>query len=162
MSAAKQKKEFFENFVSFGDVIVVVNTTVSGVTVPPEYSNLTTLKLSIGLEMPVPIPDLKIEDDGITCTLSFNREPYFCVLPWEAIWQMVPLIDPKLGIVWKSDIPADIRTELEQRKKASTKKAKEVQNRKSEDSNKNRRPFGIVDGEGKGGAPNKPKLRLVK
>jgi hypothetical protein len=38
-----------------------------------------------GLDMPIQIPDLKVTDEGISATLSFNRTPCPTFVPWEAV-----------------------------------------------------------------------------
>ena len=38
-----------------------------------------------GLDLPIPIPDLKITDAGIEATLSFSREPHSTFVPWDAV-----------------------------------------------------------------------------
>lgn len=44
-----------------------------------------SVRLNIGLNTPVPIPDLCVDEEGISCTLSFNRVPHFVVMPWAAV-----------------------------------------------------------------------------
>ena len=39
----------------------------------------------IGYNTAVPIPDLEIAEDGIYCTLSFNRVPFPCFFPHSSI-----------------------------------------------------------------------------
>lgn len=38
-----------------------------------------------GLHLHLPIPDLKIDERGVTATLSFARFPYPTHVPWEAV-----------------------------------------------------------------------------
>jgi hypothetical protein len=56
--------------------------------------------------MPVPIPDLRLDDDGMSCTLSFNRSPFFCVVPWASVFAMVG--EDGRGMVWPDDVPAEV------------------------------------------------------
>jgi hypothetical protein len=57
--------------------------------------------------MTVPIPDLVIDDDGISATLSFNRTPFLCRVPWTAVFALVG--PDKLGKVWPEDAPPDVQ-----------------------------------------------------
>jgi hypothetical protein len=41
--------------------------------------------LSYGLDMPTPIPDLVVDERGISATLSFSRTPCETFVPWEAV-----------------------------------------------------------------------------
>lgn len=60
----------------------------------PEHIKLQALRLSpkvavisviIGLRLPVPIQDLIVDAEGITATLSFDRNPHLCYAPWDAV-----------------------------------------------------------------------------
>jgi hypothetical protein len=68
--------------------------------------------------MAIPIPDLKVDDDGITCTLSFNRSPFWCKIPWGAIYALVG--EDGRGGVWPDDVPPEIQ--LQQRSPAQQQK----------------------------------------
>ena len=47
------------------------------VKVPTGFKKQPQLVLQVGLNMPVPIPDLEVNDEGIACTLSFSRTPHY-------------------------------------------------------------------------------------
>ncbi|WP_437674707.1 ClpXP protease specificity-enhancing factor SspB [Sorangium sp. So ce131] len=84
-----------------------------GVSVPKWFTGQPQLILQVGLNMAIPIPDLKVDDEGISCTLSFNRAPFWCRLPWHAIWALVS--EDQRGMVWPEDIPADLAAQKQQR-----------------------------------------------
>jgi stringent starvation protein B len=86
------------------------------VVVPKHFMGAPQLILQVGLNMVIPIPDLKVDDDGITCTLSFNRSPFWCRIPWSAIYALVG--EDGRGGVWASDVPPEI-----QQQKAAPQKA---------------------------------------
>lgn len=44
--------------------------------------------LHIGWRLARPIPDLHVDDQGITATLSFDGLPFCCFLPWSAMMQL--------------------------------------------------------------------------
>lgn len=50
----------------------------------PKYLTGST-RLNIGLNTPVPIDDLRVDEEGISCTLTFNRVPHFVIMPWHAV-----------------------------------------------------------------------------
>lgn len=50
-----------------------------------EEGLFSTITLDYGLNMPIPIPDLKVDESGISATLSFGREPFATFVPWEAV-----------------------------------------------------------------------------
>ena len=59
-------------------ILVHLDPREATVVVPPWFKKQPQLVLQIGLNMPVPIPDLRLDEDGMSCTLSFNRSPFFC------------------------------------------------------------------------------------
>jgi hypothetical protein len=59
--------------------------------------------------MPVPIPDLRLDEEGMSCTLSFNRTPFFCVVPWPSVYAMVG--DDGRGMVWPDDVPPEVASQ---------------------------------------------------
>ncbi|MBV9945333.1 MAG: hypothetical protein JOZ69_00615, partial [Myxococcales bacterium] len=73
---------------------------------PPWFKKQAQLVLQVGLNMQLPIPDLRLDDDGLSCTLSFNRSPFFCVVPWASVFAMVG--DDGRGMVWPEDVPAEV------------------------------------------------------
>ncbi len=79
--------------------------------VPPYFKKQPQLVLQVGLNMAIPIPDLKVDDEGVTCTLSFNRRQFWCSLPWSAIYALVgEALDGEdmKGMLWPDDVPAEI------------------------------------------------------
>jgi stringent starvation protein B len=77
-----------------------------GVSVPPWFKKQAQLVLQVGLHMAVPIPDLEVTDRGISCTLSFSRQPHWCFMPWEAVFALVG--DDGRGMVWPEDVPPEV------------------------------------------------------
>ncbi len=73
---------------------------------PPWFKRQPQLVLQIGLNMPVPIPDLRLDEEGLACTLSFNRSPFYCVVPWLSVFAMVG--DDGRGMVWPDEVPPEI------------------------------------------------------
>src|SRR6185437_11844797 len=78
------------------------------------------LVLQVGMNMPVPIPDLRLDDEGMSCTLSFNRAPFFCVVPWSAVFAMVG--EDGRGMVWPDDVPAEVARQAQSRGAEATRK----------------------------------------
>jgi stringent starvation protein B len=81
------------------------------VVVPAYFKKQPQLVLQVGLNMAIAIPDLKVDDEGVTCTLSFNRRPFWCRLPWTAIYALVGEAlegEDMKGMLWPDDVPAEI------------------------------------------------------
>jgi hypothetical protein len=77
------------------------------VLVPKGFMGQPQLVLQVGLNMAIPIPDLTIDEAGISCTLSFNRAPFWCRIPWHAIYALVG--EDGRGGVWPEDVPPEIQ-----------------------------------------------------
>lgn len=82
-----------------------------GVSVPRQFVDKPQLVLQIGLNMPIPIRDLTVDDDGISCTLSFNRSPTYCRMPWGAIYALIG--EDGRGMMWPPDIPPEVVAQMQ-------------------------------------------------
>lgn len=100
------KKEVALALLERSSVHLHLDPRVDGVIVPPWFKKQAQLVLQIGLNMPVPIPDLRLDDDGMSCTLSFNRSPFHCMVPWSSVFAMVG--DDMRGMVWPDDMPPEV------------------------------------------------------
>ncbi|HXU83192.1 MAG TPA: ClpXP protease specificity-enhancing factor SspB [Polyangia bacterium] len=78
----------------------------SGVVVPPSFSSEPHLVLQYGRNMPIPIPDLEVTDDGVTATLSFSRAPHRTHVPWSSVY-VVACTDGR-GILYYEDVPQEV------------------------------------------------------
>jgi stringent starvation protein B len=87
-------------------VMVHLDPRPADVRVPSWFKKQPQLALQIGLNLPVPIRDLQIDDEGVSCTLSFNRSPQFCFVPWHAVFALVG--EDSRGMVWPDSVPAEI------------------------------------------------------
>ncbi|MFH2005394.1 MAG: ClpXP protease specificity-enhancing factor SspB [bacterium] len=104
------KREALESLLKHGDVLLQLDPRVAGVGVPTEYVDQPLLVLRIGLEMPIPIPDLEISDAGIQATLSFRRTPHAVEVPWRAIFGMVS--EHGQGLLWTGDVPREVLQQM--------------------------------------------------
>ena len=83
------KKDVVLALLESTDVFVHLDPRTESVKVPAWFKHQPQLVLQIGLNMPVPIPDLEVDDDAVSCTLSFNRSPFFCFVPWQSVYALV-------------------------------------------------------------------------
>ncbi|MGD8316273.1 MAG: ClpXP protease specificity-enhancing factor SspB [Myxococcales bacterium] len=94
-----------------GSLFVHLDPRVEGVLVPQWYRSEPQLVLQIGFDMPVPIRDLEVDDEGIYGTLSFNRSPFTCRVHWDAVFALAG--DDGRGMVWPESMPEEISQEIE-------------------------------------------------
>jgi stringent starvation protein B len=83
------------------------------VLVPNWFRKQPQLVLQVGLNMAIPIPDLHVDDDGLSCTLSFNRSPHHCVVPWSSVYALVG--EDGRGMVWPDDVPPEVAAQMQQK-----------------------------------------------
>jgi stringent starvation protein B len=105
------KREVIKTLLAQGATFVHLDPRGDDVMVPDWLKHQPQLVLQIGLSMPVPIRDLRIDEDGVFGTLSFNRAPFTCLVPWRAVFALVG--DDGRGMVWPESMPAEIAQEIE-------------------------------------------------
>lgn len=101
------KKEVALALLERSSVFVHLDPRVAAVVVPPGFKKQPQLVLQVGLNMPVPIRDLQLDEEGMSCTLSFNRTPFFCVVPWSSVYAIVGCDDGR-GMIWPDDVPPEV------------------------------------------------------
>jgi len=106
------KHEVAIDLLQKGSVFIHLDPRVTNVQCPLGLRQQPRLVLQVGLNMVVPIPDLRIDEDGIFGTLSFSRVAVKCFSPWGAIFALYG--DDGKGHVWPSEVPAEIAAEMEQ------------------------------------------------
>jgi stringent starvation protein B len=100
------KKDVMLALLEKADVFIHLDPRRDNVRVPPWFKKQPHLVLQIGLNMPVAITDLEVSDDSVSCTLSFNRSPFFCWIPWAAVYALVG--SDNRAMVWPEDIPPEV------------------------------------------------------
>jgi stringent starvation protein B len=77
-----------------------------GVIVPQQLRGEPHLVLQYGHDLPIPIPDLEVDDYGVRATLSFSRAAHRTVVPWSAVY--VVACDDGRGVLYSEDVPPDV------------------------------------------------------
>jgi stringent starvation protein B len=115
--ATQSKRDIAESLLERGSVFVHLDPRIVGVAVPSSFRAQPQLVLQVGLSMPIPIPDLTVDDHGIRATLSFSRTPHRCIVPWEAVFALVG--DDGRGSVFPESMPEEIRREVDREASSS-------------------------------------------
>jgi stringent starvation protein B len=105
------KKDVARALLLRGSLFIHLDPRRPGVLVPSRLRSQAQVVLQVGLEMPVPIPDLRVDEDGVFGTLSFKGVPFTCFVPWGAVFALVG--DDAKGMVWHADMPSEIAAEVE-------------------------------------------------
>jgi len=106
MTRLPPKKDVALALLEQATVLVHLDPRGDEVQVPAWFKRQPQLVLQIGLNMPKPIPDLNVDDDGISCTLSFSNAPHFCQLPWSSVYALIGASGR--GMVWPDDVPKEV------------------------------------------------------
>lgn len=100
------KKEVLDSFLENGSARIFIDPRRAGAVVPQWFSKQAELVLRVGYTLSPPIPDLKVTEQGVSATLSFNRSPFLCRMPWGVIFAIVSDVSGR-GVVWPEDVPIE-------------------------------------------------------
>lgn len=106
MTRLPPKKDVALALLEQATVLVHLDPRGEQVQVPAWFKRQPQLVLQIGLNMPKPIPDLNVDEQGISCTLSFSNAPHFCFLPWSSVYALIGASGR--GMVWPDDVPKEV------------------------------------------------------
>jgi len=105
------KKLIMQGFLASGYVQVLVNPRVSDICLPQRVCGMNAVLLHYGDAVSDPsIQDLVLDDDGISATLSFNKEPFPTRVPWAAVWLIGT--EGHSHVVWPDDCPTDFQQDI--------------------------------------------------
>jgi hypothetical protein len=105
------KQDVAKQLLRKGSLFIHLDPRVSDVVVPPWLRHQAQLVLQVGLDMQIPISDLRVDGNGIFGTLSFSRTPFACNIPWNSIFALVG--DEGRGMVYPESMPPEIVAEVE-------------------------------------------------
>jgi stringent starvation protein B len=100
------KHEAFLALMQEGWTSLHLDARRAGVVVPEHLKNEAHLVLQYGNDLPIAIPDLQVDEHGVSATLSFARIPHQTVVPWSAVY--VVASDDGRGVLYHEDIPQDV------------------------------------------------------
>lgn len=79
-----------------------------GVVMPP-WLQKPTVTFEYGLNLPIPIPDITCDENGIHAVLAFSGKSMPTFVPYDSIYA-ITVSSTGRGIVWPSEMPEDLRT----------------------------------------------------
>lgn len=110
MADENDKLDAASEILARGSLFVHLDPRLDDVDVPRWYRRQAQLVLQVGYDMPVPIPDLCVNEQGVFGTLAFHDYVHFCMVPWSAVFAMVD--EEGKGRVWPGSFPQEIVTEV--------------------------------------------------
>jgi stringent starvation protein B len=108
------KKDVALALLEQASMYIHLDPRADSVKVPVSFKNQPQLVLQVGLNMAVAIPDLHVDEQGLSCTLSFSRTPFYCVIPWPAVFALVG--ENGQAMVWAEDVPAEVAAQAQAQK----------------------------------------------
>lgn len=105
-----RKKDVARALLLRGSVFVHLDPRRPGVLVPARLRNQAHVVLQVGIDMPVPIPDLRVDEEGIFGTLSFKGIPFSCFVPWDGVFALVG--EDTKGMVWNAHMPDEAKSQM--------------------------------------------------
>jgi stringent starvation protein B len=110
MTATPSKKEVMLALLEKAEARVHLDARRPGVSLPPRLIGDGHVVLDYAYGFQPPIPDLRVDDEGISATLSFARVPVATFVPWSAVF-LIADYDGH-GAVWPEDVPVDLLERL--------------------------------------------------
>ncbi len=99
----ESKKAVLAELLEQGMVLVTLDARAEGVDVPKHLRDDAQLRLNLSYRFGLP---MKLDDDGVSATLTFAGSPYACRLPWCAIYLLVSHVTGR-PILFPADVPAE-------------------------------------------------------
>jgi stringent starvation protein B len=100
----RDKRAAVEELLERGPVLIHVDARREDVRVPTRLRGDARLVLRFGYRLQPAIVDLAVDDDGVAGTLTFGGTPFYCKLPWPAVYAAI-VEGEQRGTVWPEDIP---------------------------------------------------------
>jgi stringent starvation protein B len=155
------KKDVALALLERSTVFVHLDPRREAVSVPAWFKRQPQLVLQVGYNMPVPIRDLNLDGDGVQATLSFNRAPHCCYVPWSAIYALVG--EDGRGMVWPDDVPPEVAAQVQVQATAKSPHLHAVGEGKAAESSKGDRAVDGAIAPGSGANPKAaPSPRVVR
>lgn len=102
----KSKQQAFQAFMKRGEVLLYLDPRKDEIELPAHLTGQPMVILRLGMSMPIPIPDIEAGEEMLSATLSFDRSPFFCRIPWLSVFGMCAVSGE--GWLWYDDAPSEV------------------------------------------------------
>lgn len=119
-------------------VFIHLDPSTPGTIIPARLRIQPQVVLQVGRDMPVPIPDLRVDTDGVYGTLSFKGVPFTVLVPWKAVFAVVGedgkgvvFQDPPKAVMAQASLPPNVTCLSTERDKRKPERKSQFPHRKS-------------------------------
>jgi stringent starvation protein B len=99
----ESKKAVLTELLEQGMVLVTLDARCQGVDVPKHLRDDAQLRLNLSYRFGLP---MRLDDGGVSATLTFAGTPYACRLPWVSIYLLVSHVTGR-PILFPGDVPVE-------------------------------------------------------
>ena len=122
--SAPEKYAAFSRFADKGKVMVTLDARRPGVSVPPRFADEPQLNLDFSIRFG--LADFVFDTRGVRATLSFQRQPFLCDVPWSAVYALFSHADNE-RLTWARSLPAEILEKLPEASVEHLERVRELQ-----------------------------------
>ena len=105
----KSKQDIIDELLDKGMVQVLVDTRLEGVKVPAHLLGDLQLRLNLSRRFGLP---LVFDEKGILATLTFQKVPHECRLPWDCIYAIISYVTGE-PFLFPEDVPLEVVLEAD-------------------------------------------------
>lgn len=121
---ASEKFAVFSRFAEKGKVMVTLDARRPGVSVPTRFAEDPQLNLDFSVRFG--LADFAFDARGVRASLSFQRQPFFCDLPWSAVYALYSHVDNE-RLTWARSLPREILDQLPEASLEHLERVRELQ-----------------------------------
>ena len=100
-----EKQRLLTESLERGKSLVRIDARRAGCRVPETLAD--ECQLALNLSWRFAHTDMVINERGVAATLRFGGTPFRCIVPWSALWGLLPHGDDQLRI-WPVDLPEEL------------------------------------------------------
>lgn len=101
-----EKLRMFARLAERGMVMVTLDARPAALArVPVKFQS--ELQLNLNFSHRFGLPDFGYDDDGLRASLSFGGTPFFCDIPWTAVYGMTSHVDGE-RLLWPDSFPQEL------------------------------------------------------
>ncbi len=100
-----EKLRMFSRLAERGMVMVTLDARVDNARVPSQF--VGELQLNLNFSHRFGLDDFDYDDEGVRASLSFGGKPFFCDVPWTAVYGMTSHVDGE-RLLWPDSFPAEL------------------------------------------------------